>query len=275
MPYLKIIRPANCLFAVFTTLIGAWYFCDITTNWGIVFAGISVFFIAAGGYTLNDFYDCDIDRINRPQRVLPSGAMLLQTAKIYGLVLFTLGLLFAFLTLKPLCIIIALVNCLLLFFYAKTFKKKLLVGNIVVAWNACSTFIYGALLTENINNILPLVVISFLYTILREWVKTIEDHDGDMQNGARTLAVVLGKQRSLLMLYIPAFLLIASIAILCYAQTILALLLHCIVSVPLCWFLFTLHRKHNYSRIQSYMKIDMLCVLVVFIIYDVMIYRTF
>jgi len=276
IPYIKITRPINCFFACLTTLVGAFYLTSSYTN-SIWFAIISVTCIAAAGYTINDFYDYKIDCINRPDRVLPSGEMSLDMAKYYSLFLYILGLLFAFFTANTLCIIIAFVNSLSLFFYAKALKKKMLLGNIVIAWNACSTFLFGALLTENIQNIIPLIVISFIYTLIREWVKTLEDYEGDQKNGVRSIAVVFGKERALDMMFIPVFITIFYLTYFLLANRHIYLYvgisLHLFVSVPLCCLLYYMFKTANFARCQTYMKINMLAVVLIFIVHDVLAYR--
>ena len=39
----------------------------------LIIAYIATVLIAAGGYTINDYYDYEIDKINRPDRIIPSG----------------------------------------------------------------------------------------------------------------------------------------------------------------------------------------------------------
>ena len=46
----------------------------ISGIWIIISAVLSGIFVAAAGYTVNDYYDIEIDRINKPERVLPSGS---------------------------------------------------------------------------------------------------------------------------------------------------------------------------------------------------------
>lgn len=276
--FLKIIRPLNCFFALLTTLFGVWYlrsFHNPETMFLAFLAGVSTFCIAAAGYTINDFYDYEIDKINQPFRPLPKGDLSLSIAKNYSLILFVLGIILAFFTNNIYCISIALFNSLSLYLYAAYFKKSFLTGNFIVTWNACSTFIYGALINNNLKNILPLVVFSFLYTIIREWVKIIEDYDGDFKEGVKSVAVILGKANTLKLIYIPSFLLSLSFFIFYYAKLIsldLFFLLNTLVTVPLFIFLYILNKSlHKYitEKIQKLMKLNMLSIVLIYIINDI------
>ena len=128
MPFIKIVRPINCLFVILSVFFGAIYQSSITNVYPIIFAALSAAFIAAAGYVINDFFDIPIDIINKPDRILPSGKISPKTAYLFSILLFMLGISASYLTKNFYCIVIATVNSLLLFTYAKTLKKR--IGNI-------------------------------------------------------------------------------------------------------------------------------------------------
>jgi geranylgeranylglycerol-phosphate geranylgeranyltransferase len=276
MAYIKIIRPLNCCFAALTALFGAAYMQSFASlDISVLYVMLSVFAIAGAGYVINDYFDYEIDKVNRPDRVLPAGLISPKTVFIYSCVLSLIGLICAGLTMNTLCIVIAGINANLLYFYAKKYKKVFLFGNIVVAWNTCSTFIYGAVLTGNIRNVLPLVIISFLYTIIREWVKSIEDIEGDRMQGVKSIATLFSRQNAINLLKVPYFLLFSSVILLylydLYTIDIFILII-CIAIVPIYfWFRSIKHKpeKENIHKVQTYMKLSMLCILIIFIINDV------
>ena len=285
IPFLKIIRPINCLFAMFTTFFGAWYLMGISETSIFLlfsfFACISTFFIAAGGYAINDFFDFEIDKVNKPDRPLPKGDVSLLNAKIYSIILFGIGLITAVLTYNIYCVAIACFNIVSLYFYGLRFKKSFLFGNIIVAWNSCSTFIYGALISSNIKNILPLAYFSFFYTIIREWVKTIEDLEGDIKEKVKSVAAVLGKKNTVKLLFIPTFFLITPIFVflnLGIINNIQWLILNLVITLPIIILLImlkiSLKLNHdiflkNISKIQKIMKFNMLLIVLIFVINDI------
>ena len=56
---------------------------------------ITYFLVAAGGNVVNDIYDIEVDKINRPHRALPSGRMTVRQAWAYVGFLSILGIFFA------------------------------------------------------------------------------------------------------------------------------------------------------------------------------------
>jgi geranylgeranylglycerol-phosphate geranylgeranyltransferase len=270
MPFVKIIRPFNCFFAALTVFFGAVYFAEVVNYTPIIFAVISAVLIAAGGYVMNDFFDIPIDVINKPNRVLPSGKITPRAAYLYAVLLFILGILFGFLTGNKYCVGVAIFNTFILFFYAKSFKKTILFGNLLVAYSAGSAFIYGGLVNNNFNKSLILAVFAFYYTLIREFIKDAEDISGDSKYNARTLAVVLGKKSIVWVSFVPFFAITAYTFILFFSHavsvfTFTALLL--LVIIPLSLFLFYLTQKNtisDFAVISKYMKIDMFILLLIF-----------
>ncbi|MCK4529793.1 MAG: UbiA family prenyltransferase, partial [Candidatus Marinimicrobia bacterium] len=72
-PYLKLARPANLGLVSFVTLITSSFFSPFPSIWRLLLTIICVTFITAAGNALNDMCDIEIDRINKPNRPLPSG----------------------------------------------------------------------------------------------------------------------------------------------------------------------------------------------------------
>ncbi|MCK9410107.1 MAG: UbiA family prenyltransferase, partial [Bacteroidetes bacterium] len=75
-PYITLIRPVNFVITGLSILVA----CLLAGGTQqqlliIVFASISGALIAAGGMVINDILDVDIDRINKPERPIPSGAV--------------------------------------------------------------------------------------------------------------------------------------------------------------------------------------------------------
>ncbi len=267
-PFFEIIRPFNTIFVALTILFGAFFHSNIVSLNPIIFAVLSAVFISAAGYVINDVYDLEIDKINRPDRVLPSQRMSLKSAIIYSGILFLLGIIFGILTGKVGCVIIAFINSILMFYYAKILKKKFLLGNIVVAYAAGSSFVFGALSNSNLKNIIAVSLVAFLYTLIREIVKDIEDYEGDKKENSETLPIILGKKLSAILTIIPVLLIII-ILNLDFIHLNMTILFknpfNYLVSLPLIiFFIFYVNNlKSNFlHKISLIMKIDMLIYLI-------------
>ncbi len=190
---LEILRPFNCTMASVAAIIGLFIAggFDLKTS-AMIF--LAVFLVTGAGNAVNDYYDREIDAVNRPERPIPSGRISPKWAINYSLALFAVGCAAAGLV-SLLCLALAVFNSLLLFFYARDLKATPLAGNICVSYLTGSTFLFGgaAFGLAGINlDIIPFLL-SFLATMSREIAKDIEDMEGDRWGGARTLPILVGE----------------------------------------------------------------------------------
>jgi len=271
--FLLIIRPFNCLFISLAVFMGA-IINNYIYDYPIVFiAMISAMLIGAGGYVINDFYDIPIDAINKPNRILPSGKIPPKTAYLYGVFLFVLGFSISYFTKNLWGIIVAITNSVLLYLYAKKGKRVLIVNNLIVGYTTASAFLYGAIINQNVKNVVPLVLFTFLYTVTREIVKDAEDLEGDMNYGADTLATKFGRRTAV---YASLFvaLLLAALIYCCQVYGFLSLglgrLLLISYTVPLIAVYLPLFReisKEKLYRASQIIKGHMFVLLFVMVLY--------
>lgn len=172
---------------------------------------VNTMFIAAGGYVLNDCYDIETDRINRPGKQIIGKALSRRTgyqvSSILLLLAFSLGITVSFIIRSTLPAIVFFVAIIAVWWYAARLKKTLIWGNIAVAFmTACTIgmiwlFDYlagGALreisLTNDLTTILVIVVMTFAgsLNLVREIIKDMEDMPGDLQQHCRTLPIAAG-----------------------------------------------------------------------------------
>ena len=84
---------------------------------------ISGMLIAAGANVINDLCDLDIDRINRPQRVLPSGRLTPAAARTFTIFLLACGIFFSIFINKA-AVMIAAGSSILLVVYSLRLKRQ-------------------------------------------------------------------------------------------------------------------------------------------------------
>lgn len=91
--YLKLARIGNAIIT-FISIECAGILCgvNIAQNWKIFAAAIAAALITAGGNAINDLFDMDIDRINRPNRPLASGKLTVGNALAFYFVVTSAGL---------------------------------------------------------------------------------------------------------------------------------------------------------------------------------------
>ncbi|MDD1678869.1 MAG: geranylgeranylglycerol-phosphate geranylgeranyltransferase [Methanomicrobiales archaeon] len=191
-PFLEITRPVNSLVAGLAAVLGYLIATGTVTAQALILLPI-VAFITAAGNVLNDYYDAGIDRVNRPDRPIPSGRVSRENARIYALVLFLIGNALCLLT-NVLCLIIAVANSLILVGYAWRLKKVPGSGNLAVAYLTGSIFLFGGAFVgwEGLVRNFTVFAITLLATLCRELWKAAEDVEGDRTGGARTIPVRLG-----------------------------------------------------------------------------------
>ena len=271
IPYILITRPLNCLFISVAVLTGA-FLNNSSTNYVVTIIGmVSAMLVGAGGYVINDFYDLAIDVINKPKRVLPSGKISPQLAYLYAITLFVLGFSISFFTKSLLGIALAISNSIILFLYAKSVKRVLFLNNLTVGYTTASAFLYGAIINDNLLNIMPLALFTFLYTITREIVKDAEDMIGDKDNKASTLATVFGVKVAVIVSFVVAVAL-GVVLYLCGARGILqgrlALVLQLSFAIPLILIYLLLIKEISVKRLyqaSQLIKVHMLALLIIFI----------
>jgi 4-hydroxybenzoate polyprenyltransferase len=251
MQYLKIFRPPNLAIIILTQyLIRYCLLNPFYTNSGIFFA-ISAFnfallvlatlLIAAGGYIINDILDVESDKINKPDKVWIGKLMTKKRAYILYLTLTIIGVIIGFyLSFYIGYIMFGLIFvaiALLLYFYSTTYQKIAILGNIAISFLSAMVILivwlyeFFALRSQpvlfaevmpDLKYISTLVqsyaVFAFLTSIIREIVKDIEDRDGDMKAGYRTLPIVYGVSTSKMIVMILAILTMAALG---YGQYVL------------------------------------------------------
>lgn len=192
-PYVKISRPANLLLVSMVVLITASFFEPFPNLWRVLLSIMTVVFITSAGNTLNDICDIEIDRINKPDRPLPSGGLSEDNARAFMIVMFILGNLSS-LVLGFWSLFISLfIATPLLLWYAYRLRHIALVGNIVVALLSAMTFVYAAQAYGDIKLGYIPAVFTFVISVAREIIKDLEDLKGDSAYNSKTLPVIIGE----------------------------------------------------------------------------------
>lgn len=219
--FLKLIRWPNLFFIVLTQCL--FYFSVFSTVAAkpgyhhryllFILLVIASVLIAAAGYIINDYFDLQIDKVNKPEKVVVDKILKRRWAIMWHWVLSVAGILLSlFISYKTGKWIIVLANTitvLLLWFYSTTFKKKILSGNIIVsalsAWVVLLVYFFsGADIGkwpqgESLINFQRFFKFTSLYagfafitSLIREVIKDLEDMNGDMLYKCRTMPIEWG-----------------------------------------------------------------------------------
>ena len=195
---------------------------------------MSLIFIVAAGYVINDYFDVETDKFNKPDKILIPNVFSQKEVKLFYVILtfmgLTAGLISSVMVLNVKFYMLFAILVLiagLLYSYSSIYKKKLFVGNLIVsllvAMAVFLPYLFEILyLSDNllilstcsdlVNNIvyfvLIYVVFAFLLTFIREIIKDAEDAEGDGRTHCRTIPVVCGISKTKSILYVLVILLI-------------------------------------------------------------------
>ncbi len=161
-------------------------------------------FLEASTFTLNDYYDLEIDKKNkRMDRPLVRGDLSPKSALYLFIIFFPLGLICSYFV-NLTCFIIALVTAFLAILYDAKLKKIKLIGNFYIAYVMAIPFVFGgaAVIEKNnlfleINSVIYIVaLIAFLTGSGREIMKDVLDFIGDKAAGVKSFPRYIGERAS-------------------------------------------------------------------------------
>jgi geranylgeranylglycerol-phosphate geranylgeranyltransferase len=189
--FYKLGRPFNAFSGALAVFLGG--YVAGTDAWAEVsLAALATVLITAAANAFNDYLDVEIDRINQPHRVLPSGALSRRGALVFSLILTGLSIL-ASVFINPLAFGIAVASSIILYIYSWKLKSTVLMGNATVAFISAMSVVFGGIAAGSVVPTLWLAVIIFVAIMGREVLKTLADYEGDLRQRCRTVATVWGK----------------------------------------------------------------------------------
>ncbi|MDA4124315.1 MAG: geranylgeranylglycerol-phosphate geranylgeranyltransferase [Thaumarchaeota archaeon] len=187
-----LIRPVNCAMIGFAVIVGVFVSKPASVSFiQSVLGFMTGFFVCAYSMVVNDVYDVEVDRVNRPERPIPSGRISTQVASRLSIVVLLAGIACSVLSLSPAAVVIALVYASLSWLYNSRAKKAGLAGNLIVASSLAIPFIYGGVVAGgNIAGslLLMMALTSFFAGVGREVVKAMADIEGDAERGIGSVA---------------------------------------------------------------------------------------
>ncbi len=238
--FLRMIRLPNLLFIALTQVL--FQFCiyyplyqDSTPDndlYRFVLLVFSSLFIAAAGYIINDYFDINIDEVNKPDKMVVDRHISRRWAIAWHFMLSISGILLTAVALpvrQQWYLLLANACCpLLLWFYSTTFKKKLLIGNVIIAlltaWTILLIFFSKVSIYDAIGMGHPsqpkLFKFAFLYagfafiiSLIREAIKDIEDMEGDRRYGCRTMPISWGVNATKVYIAVWLIILLATLVV--------------------------------------------------------------
>lgn len=217
-PNLIILALAQCLiyYMIVVPLLKTSEFTPSLHTWQFLLVVLSTVFIAAGGYTINDFFDKDIDAANGIGKVHNFSGWTMKTFYfVFSIMGIAIGLYLTYALKLRQFALTYLLTAALLYFYSASYKRLPLVGNFVVAFlTAVAVFLPAfadyelqyafrdiklPVINNKMYNLRLIIAITaayaffaFLISLVREVIKDMEDIEGDREFGCNTLPIVAG-----------------------------------------------------------------------------------
>jgi len=254
---------------------------------------LATLLIAAGGYIINDIYDVETDKINKPNKLIINKHITENNATALFMVFNIIGVGIGFYLANGIgkagFFSIFFIASALLYVYSTSLKQIAVVGNvvvsIVVALSILLVGIFELVPAINANNkavqmtfiniIRDYAIFAFLINLVREMVKDLEDIEGDQKAGIQTLPVLLGRERATKIAFIVSLVPILSITyyVITYLfkQQIVVGYFLVLVVAPLIYVslkLFNAQQKAQYKHISLVLKLVMLSGMGSIIIYN-------
>ena len=216
--FFKLVRWPNLIITALMMSLVYHNLVGMDSTIGFTLLVISMVLIQAGGYVINDIFDKDIDEINKPDKVIVGKVFSEKQCNFFYWTLTIIGLACAlaatllmnggkFITVFGCMILLACI----LYSYSKTYKKSLVIGNLIVSLSvAFAVFVpwlfvmlylakenlladnYNVLMQISLHLVVVYTVFAFLMTLIREIVKDMQDVKGDGRSHCRTIPIIWG-----------------------------------------------------------------------------------
>lgn len=299
--FIRLTRPLNLIIIVLTMYGLGWYYDEMvneTGHFGIksfdfFLLVLSTTMIAAAGNIINDYFDVRADRINKPDRLIIGKTVKRRVAIVthWGLnfVAFSIAAYLSWRLETFWYVFIHLLSINMLWYYSSYFKRKFVIGNIMIAaltamvpmlvgfyYFHYSRLIPGAIEAEYVfpfdlfehQSLLVFLSIAlagfaFILNFAREIVKDMEDVEGDKILKAKTLPIVLGYGTSkwiiVLILCAALFMstLLAWLIPIMEVRAFFPVYLSAFLIVLALVFLFAAKKKTDYKRVNTWIKLSM------------------
>ncbi|RAJ02515.1 4-hydroxybenzoate polyprenyltransferase [Chitinophaga skermanii] len=294
--YLRLVRYPNLIYIVLTQfLLQYCVVAPVLTREGVspslgvpqfVLLCLSTILIAAAGYIINDYFDINIDLVNKPDKMVVEKIISRRWAMAWHTILNMAGVSIGFIVawqIGKIYLGFTQVICsLLLWFYSTSFKRQVLIGNVVISvLTALSVVVVGfyekkiyesfeAIMSPEGRSLIKIIgvyaLFAFIISMVREVIKDLEDVIGDSKDGCRTIPIVWGvlpaKQLCyILLLTLQVLILAIDFKVISLGWYFSVVYLVLCVHIPSLYAYFLLRKANlpaEYHKVSSLIKVIML-----------------
>jgi len=156
------------------------------------------FFLSGAAMILNDYFDIEVDKVNAPERPLPSGLVSKNEVIIFTGIITFLGLVASF-YINRLAVILYIIFWIIGFLYNWKFKEKGLFGNLFVSSSVAVTILLGGIVVSTSLNTAVIIfsLMVFLFNLGEEIGADAMDIEGDKMRDTKSVAILIGRKNAL------------------------------------------------------------------------------
>lgn len=243
---------------------------------------LSTVLIAAAGNIINDYFDINIDIINKPEKMVLDKIINRRWAMAWHTIFNMAGVSIGFIVawqIGQIYLGLTQVICsLILWFYSTSFKRQILIGNVLISLlTALAVVVVGfyekqiyesfeAIMSPAGRKLIQIIgvyaLFAFVISLVREIVKDLEDMLGDAKDGCRTIPIVWGVEAAkricyMLLLALQVLIVAVEIRIGFIGWWPAIIYLVVFVQAP-AYYIYTLlkkaHLPEHYHRVSSLVK---------------------
>lgn len=191
--YLRLFRFGNGIMGILGVVIGA--FIAVGFDIGdhvqnLLISCLVVLAFMAGGNSLNDYIDREIDKTAHPERPLPAGEIAPRTAMLLGVSGLVIASVLSVFMMSWSATLIVIIAAALMVSYELFLKQRGFIGNLTIAVLTGMLFLFGGAVVNNIEGNIIIALMAIIVSIGREIAKDIEDMSSD--EGRKTLPMMVG-----------------------------------------------------------------------------------
>ena len=179
---------------------------DVLLDANLFFLILASASVIASGYIINNFYDSEKDLINRPRKTMLDRVVSQRTKlSVYFLLNFAAVFFASYVSFRA--VVFFSIYIFMIWLYSYRLKKILFLGNLVASVLAITPFFIVFVYYKNFETVIFIhAMFLYLMIVMRELVKDLENMQGDLAQGYRTIPIVFGERWSKVFLMICALL---------------------------------------------------------------------
>jgi|SRR6185312_14855519 len=290
--YIRLVRPVNLFIILFTVYVIRFAYILPLQNFKyasfsvdeVTYAlfALSFILVAAAGYIINDYYDVELDAINKPDKVIIGKTISPERALRLYVILNVIALCTGFYSCcaagYPSFSLLFVFYAVSLWIYSYKLKSTFLAGNVLVAICLALVPLSAIYLQSDVDEIADnidavhyfawgLAVFAFLINLIREIVKDMQDAEGDAALGCKTIPIVLGNRKTKIVVQLLVALIIFLLGIFQYfirvAEKNTLVIIYCAIFIQLpclvvLWKTYKASSAGNYKKISGWLKFIMI-----------------